>query len=59
MRTHLSRKTWKDEVTSETLGVGGRIILKWILWKETGRVGVCVVDWIHLLQDRTDGSWLL
>jgi hypothetical protein len=32
----------------EDLGVGGRIILKWIFKKIVGDYG----DWIHLAQDR-------
>jgi hypothetical protein len=37
MHINFSRKTWREE-NSEALDIGGRVILKWILGKQGGKL---------------------
>jgi hypothetical protein len=51
-RMRLHTKFWSENLKvrdhSEDIGLDGRIILEWILWKSAWEG----VDWIHVAQDR-------
>jgi len=51
MHTKFWSENLEGRVHLEDLGIGGKVVLEWILWK----MGWERVDWIHLAQD--GGQW--